>query len=88
MGFFNSWKSHYFAGWLYGHTLAVFSDEKAAKKIVALDIWGWNREWEQNLAGQNPNDPMSDHQIEEAKAWGKGARKARGVNPPLPTPPY
>lgn len=88
MGFFTDWRSHYTVGYLYGMTLSVLSDEKAAQKIVKLDIWGWDREWEQNLKGVNPNDPMSAHQIEEASAWGKGARKARGINPTQPNPPY
>ena len=88
MGFFSDHRTHYTIGYLYGATLAVLSDEKAAKKIVALDIWAWNREWKQNLEGENPNDPMSSHQVEEAVAWGKGARKSRGINPPYPVPPY
>lgn len=88
MGFFSDWRSHYVAGYLYGVTLCVFSDEKASQKIVELDIWAWNREWEQNLEGENPNDPMSPHQIQEAKSWGQGARSARRVNPLLPTPPF
>ena len=82
MGFFTDWRSHYTVGYLYGITLCVLSDEKASQKIVALDLWGWEREVEQH-------DPdLTPHQIEEAAAWGLGARKARGVNPPQPSPPY
>ena len=88
MGFFTDWRSHYAVGFTYGLTLRLLSKTVAEQKIVELDIWGWEREWEQNLKGENPNDPMSSHQIEEAAAWGKGARAARGLNPPLPVPPY
>ena len=68
-------------------TLCVLSDVDALDEIVALDRWAYEREWKQNQEGENPNDPMSDKQIKEAKAWGRGARKARGVNPPF-YPPY
>jgi len=88
MGFFTDWRSHYAVGYAYGMTLSILSDVGAAAKIVALDLWAYEREWQQNLEGENPNDPMSDKQIQEAKAWGLGARKARGVNPPQPSPPY
>jgi hypothetical protein len=87
-GFFKSWKSHYTAGFLYGVTLRALPKSVAEQEIVELDRWAWAREWKQNQAGQDPNDPMSDRQIKEAVAWGLGARKARGVNPPLPVPPY
>lgn len=80
--FFKSWKSHWTVGYLYGLTLCVLPRKKAEKRIVKLDIWGWEREVKQH-------DPdLSPHQIQEAKAWGQGARKARRVNPPLPSPPY
>lgn len=88
MGFFNDWRSHYAAGYLYGLTLRAYWPSVAIHKIRELDKWAWEREWKQNLAGQNPNDPMSPHQVEEAKAWGKGARKACRLNPPYPVPPY
>ena len=79
---------HYLAGWIKGFFWRFKSEAKTLEKIRELDIWAWEREWEQNLAGQNPNDPMSDHQVSEAKAWGKGARDATGLNPPYPVPPY
>jgi len=88
VGFFTDFRSHYTAGYLYGLTLHLDWDGVASKKIQALDVWAWNREWEQNLKGQNPNDPMSDHQVKEARSWGEGARKARGINPAFPSPPY
>lgn len=82
MGFFTDWRSHYAVGYAYGLTLRVLSKASAEQKIVELDIWGWIRE-----VAQHDSD-LTLHQIEEAKAWGAGARKARGVNPPLPVPPY
>ena len=88
MGFFNNWKSHYAIGFAYGLALRVASKNAAEAEIMDLDIWAWDREWEQNLKGKNPNNPMSEKQVKEARAWGEGARKARGVNPPFPIPPY
>jgi len=82
MGFFNDWRSHYTVGYAYGLTLRFLSDAKAIQKIVELDIWGWNRE-----VAQHDSD-LSLHQIEEAAAWGKGARSARDLYPPYPVPPY
>jgi len=78
----------YAAGFAYGLGLRFLSASKATAKIVALDVWAWDREMAQNLEGENPNFPMSDKQVAEAKAWGAGARKARGLNPPYPVPPY
>ena len=90
MGFFKDWRSHYVVGYAYGLTLKTLklSNDKIEKRIQDLDAWGYKREWEQNLNANNPNDVMSEHQMQEAKAWGKGARKSSGLNPPLPTPPY
>ena len=82
MGFFNDWRSHYAVGFAYGLTLRLLSDERAERKIVELDILGWQRE----VAQHDPD--LSPHQIEEAAAWGKGARAARNLNLPLPVPPY
>jgi hypothetical protein len=82
MGFFKDWRSHYVVGFAYGLTLRVLPKVKAEQKIVELDIWSFNREVRQH-------DPdLTPHQIQEAQAWGKGARAARGLNPPLPVPPY
>jgi hypothetical protein len=56
-------------------------------RLRDIDLYAYNREWQQNLAGENPNDPMSPHQIAEAKAWGVGARRAlRLVGTPYPAP--
>jgi len=89
MGYFNSWRIHYHVGFIYGLFSRGQSDEQKRIDIQSLDIWGYDREWEQNLKGQNPNDPMSDHQIQEAAAWGAGARRAAGVEDlPYPQPPY
>jgi len=73
---------HRLAGFGYGLTLRVLPKAKAEQKIVKLDIWGWNREVAQHDPELNP------HQIGEARAWGEGARLARGLNPPYPVPPY
>jgi hypothetical protein len=85
MGFFNSWKSHYFTGYVYGLLLRFEGDENTRESILALDQWAYEREWAQNQAGQNPNDPMSPHQMEEAAAWGAGARAATKITD-LPYP--
>lgn len=53
--------------------------------IADLDRWAFNREWEQNLAGQNPNPLLSDKQLREAKAWGKGGRWALRCWPAYPS---
>lgn len=82
MGFFKDWRSHFTVGYAYGLTLKLVSKEKAIAKIIELDVWGWNRE----VAQHDPD--LTPHQIEEAMAWGAGARAARGVNPPFPVPPY
>jgi len=80
--------NHRFAGFLFGLTLRLRSEAKATELILDLDRWAYEREWIQNWEGENPNDPMSEHQIAEAKAWGLGARAARGIDPPFPSPPY
>jgi len=82
MGFFNDWRSHYTAGFAYGLLLRALSDTAAEKKIVNLYIWGWERE----VAQHDPD--LTPHQIEEARAWGDGASKARRLSVGLPTPPY
>ena len=79
---------HRLVGIAYGLGLRFRSKQRATAAILALDLWAYNREWEQNLLGENPNDPMSPHQLAEARAWGEGARAARGLNPPFPVPPY
>lgn len=75
-------------GYVLGLGMRLLSSHHAARRIRQLDLWAWDREWKQNQAGENPNDPMSPHQVAEAKAWGEGARLARRVNPPFPVPPY
>lgn len=88
MGFFRDWRSHYTVGFAYGIALRATPKAYAEKKIIELDHWAWEREWEQNLVSTHPNEIMSAHQQQEARAWGDGARAARGVNPPRPSPPY
>lgn len=79
---------HYLAGFIKGTFWRFLSKAKTLEKIRELDIWAWNREWAQNLKGDTVNDIMSDHQVSEARAWGRGARDAAGLNPPYPVPPY
>lgn len=90
MGFFTDWRSHYVAGYAYGLVLKTLSlsDGALGKRILDLDLRGWEREWKQNLKSKNPNTVMSEHQVQEARAWGQGARKSTGLNPPFPSPPY
>ena len=49
MSFFNDWRAHYVVGYTIGLALHFVPVAKAKQKIVELDLWGWNREWEQNL---------------------------------------
>lgn len=68
---------------------AGLSKDLRRARLFQIDVAGWEREWKQNLAGENPNDPMSPHQIAEAKAWGVGARRVlRLEGQPYPSPPY
>lgn len=81
--FFRDWRSHYTVGYAYGLTLLVLPKTKVEQKIVKLDIWGWNREVAQH------DDTLTEHQQQEAAAWGAGARKATGlINLSYPHPPY
>lgn len=82
MSFFNSYKSHYLVGFLYGLGLSVLSDAQAEDKIIDLYIWAWDRE----VAQHDPE--LSLHQIREARAWGDGAAKARRLDVSIPVPPY
>lgn len=88
MGFFKDWRSHYTAGFLYGLGLRLVREADAEQDILNLDLWGYAREWDQNLRGENPNDSLSSHQLQEAAAWGAGARKGRGIDLSYPSPPY
>lgn len=83
MGFFNSWKSHYLVGWMYGASVRALPKGWIERKIVDLDRWAWAREEAQ--AGQ---PILSPHKIREAGAWGAGMRKATASNPDYPKPPY
>jgi len=74
--------NHWLAGYGYGLGLRFVSRVKAEAAIVRLDLWGWAREVTQH------DSDLSPHQRAEARAWGEGARFARGLNPPLPKPPY
>lgn len=84
MAYFKSWRFHRDLGWLLGLGLRLSPRHVAEKRIVALDLWAYNREWAQNMANKSPKKELSAHQREEAEAWGQGARKSSGLNPPLP----
>ena len=58
--------------------------EEQREVIREIDMFGIEREWKQNLKGTTPNEFLSDHQLDEAEAWGKGARKVLGFDPRLP----
>ena len=81
-----SWDNllHWLGGFAKAAPYRLLSNEMKVARVLVIDQWAFDREWEQNLGGQNPNDPMSNHQIEEAKAWGKGARCALGVDVDFP----
>ena len=75
---------HYLGGFTKAAWRRCFTSKFSTTIIYEIDVWAFNREWAQNLAGQHPNDPMSQHQIDEAGAWGAGARQALGIDPPRP----
>jgi hypothetical protein len=77
--------SHYAAGYALGLVWRFAPTFWRVAQADRLDRWGYDREWKQNLAGQNPNDPMSTHQLAEAFAWGNGFRRASGL-PPVSRP--
>ena len=54
---------------------------KAARiaRIREIDQDAFDREWRQNLAGENPNPTLSRKQLDEAIAWGNGARTCLGI---------
>ena len=80
----NGRKLHFVAGFGIGLTLRFLPRAAAERKINELDIFGWNRELRQHPG----DDVLTPHQIAEARAWGEGARRSRGLNPPFPSPPY
>jgi len=88
VSWFTSYRSHYFVGFLRGLTLRGRQDIDARAEIVKLDLWAFDREWRQNLAGKHPDPQLSARQLREAAAWGAGARYAVDLNVPYPTPPY
>jgi len=54
-------------------------------RIREIDQWAFDREWQQNLAGEDVNETLSEHQLREAMAWGHGARAALCVFPYWPS---
>jgi len=75
---------HYLGGYLKALPWRCEREAKRAARVLEIDLFGFYREWKQNLAGQNPNIPMGTHQLYEARAWGQGARAALGVDPQRP----
>ena len=52
-------------------------------RLFWIDLWAWERE----VAQHDPD--LTPHQIEEAKAWGVGARRVlRLKGEPYPSLPY
>jgi hypothetical protein len=89
VSFFTDWRSHYTAGLLYGLRLRVIADPwERRSRLRSFDLWAFDREWRQNLAGKHPNAELSAKQLREATAWGAGARRAAGFDEPYPSPPY
>lgn len=74
---------HYWGGyWMALPWWFRFMAERL-KRLEQIDLYGWARE----VAQHDPQ--LTPHQIEEAKAWGLGARKAlRLPAVPFPSPPY
>ena len=79
---------HYWGGFFLALPYRFLGQDFRDLRVYDIDIWAFNREWRQNLKGKNPNYPMSNAQLNEAKAWGKGARAALRVGTPYPSPPY
>jgi len=73
--------SHYLAGAALGILWRFAPRRWREDRAERLDAWAWEREERQNLAGQNPNHPMSAHQQAEARAWGAGFRETAGLPP-------
>ena len=69
-------------GFAYGLALRLLPWEAAARAIMRLDLWAWRRELEQH------GGEMTPHGLAEARAWGEGARRARGIPIQWPSPPY
>jgi len=79
---------HFLGGFAKASWRRCFTAKFSTTIIHEIDVWAFDREWAQNLKGKNPNYPMSAHQLAEARAWGKGARFALGLDEPYPSPPY
>ena len=77
---------HYQAGYVIGRGLQKLGIAGKIAVIQALDRFGYEREWQQNLIANNPNAVLSKHQLREAMAWGAGARAASGAKVSYPAP--
>jgi len=73
---------HWLGGFSYGLLLRFAPKKDRLQDLQDLDYWAWEREVKQH----DPN--LNAHQVREAMAWGKGARKALRIYPPYPDPPY
>lgn len=69
---------HYLGGCAKALPFRFCSRARRMERVRQIDLFGFWREWDQNLAGENPNIPMSSKQMAEARAWGDGARAVLG----------
>lgn len=76
---------HWFGGYLMAFRgLHKWRNRSSAAIIRDIDLYGFYREWAQNLKGKDPNPTLSIHQLFEARAWGLGARAFFGSDMEFP----
>lgn len=73
---------HYLGGYAMALPWRLCRRAARVARVDEIDRYGWAREVEQH------DEVLTPHQVEEARAWGRGARAALGVDPPWPVPPY
>jgi len=73
---------HFLGGYMKALPWRIASPGAREQRIFTIDLYGWSRE----VAQHDPE--LTEHQISEARAWGRGARACLGVDPPYPSPPY
>ena len=78
---FDEWL-HFLGGYFKALPWRIAAVGVRHQRVHDVDLYGWARE----VAQHDPD--LNEHQVREAKAWGRGARACLGVDPPYPSPPY